>query len=140
MKWKTATIVLYAAAVGVMVAHGIDSTRFAEWRLLGVSAELYVLSYLPALALLVWGAVLMGRDEHVGYEFAAFAGFVVASTPVLHAPHVLGEIAFVNPLSLALIAVAGMTGLALMAAAWLSLRLWPAEKTEHPRQREGATV
>lgn len=130
-------ILLYILAVSLMTAHGIDSTRFGEWRLLGLSPWVYVLSYVPFTAFFLFGFIFLVRGERRGYGMSLFVGLLVSSVIVLHAPQLFGGVRLFHTLeSVTLILACALTGLWLVAASAWRLGEYdrPGVRTREPDQ------
>lgn len=124
----------YIASVSLMVAHGIDSTRFAEWRLLDVPEWVYVLSYVPFTAFFLFGFVFLVKGDSRGYGMSLFVGLLAASVIVLHTQQLFfGERLFHTIESVSLILACSLSGFWLLAAsAW---RLGEADSAALRRKR-----
>lgn len=125
---------LYIAEAGLFVAHGIDSTRFGEWRMLDVSFTAYALSYIPAMGLLLYGLAALARGWREGYEMGVFTGAFVGSALIIHLPQLFGGEAFHTPLSLVLLIAMPVIGVALAVLSLARLREFPTKSQQEHRR------
>jgi hypothetical protein len=114
---------LYVTEIVFFVAHSADSSRFAEWELFRMTPTIYILSYLPFMALMLYALVELVRARRAGYILAGLYGLVGLTALAVHGPQLLRPVPeFHTVVSVILIAGLVLTGTAVTVLSGLALK------------------
>ena len=105
---------IYVINATLLCCHEIDSAYWREWELFHLpgGVQFFVFLHLPMLIVALWGLLLVERNKPHGLVFSLVLGLVAVGAPVIHGGFLaMGNSQFLVPLSLALLAVMGVTGI-----------------------------
>ena len=112
-------ILIYIANAIALLLHEIESAHAEEWKILKLPGRLpgFLIMHIPVIAVLLWGAVELGRGTRTGAIIAAVAGAGGLLPLFVHKILARRPGYFESPASNALIFVNALAGAATLAAA-----------------------
>jgi hypothetical protein len=111
---------LYWFTASLLIVHEIDSAYWREWELFGLPGGIgaFLAIHVPLVLLVLWGYERVIAGTRAGTRMALAVGAAGIATAAIHGAFLLrGSEAFRTAPSLALIAAAGVAGIALVAVA-----------------------
>lgn len=126
---------LYIINATLLTCHEIDSAYWREWELFHLpgGADLFVALHLPLVGLILWGLVLIAREQLAGRWFALGLGVAGLAGGLLHGWFLLhGDSRFRSPVSIALIVAFLFVSALQIAHVFLSARQCSAASRNEP--------
>lgn len=119
---------LYIIDFALLAAHEVDSAYWREWELFGIPGgiQLFVLLNLPLFLLFTHGLVQLVERRRSGLWYSLGLATAGVAAAVIHGIFLaLGDDGFRTPVSLAVLAAAGVVSVALAVATVRALRAPP---------------